>query len=145
MTVLRVAFIFFVLGAIPALAAEMRTETLEVRSANGAHEFRVEIAETMSERALGLMGRTDLKPDDGMLFIFPQSGLQYFWMKNTPSSLDIIFIGSDYKIKSIAANTVPFSEKVISSEVPAQYVLEVLAGRAAELGIKPGDRVIRIP
>ncbi len=66
-------------------------------------------------------------------------------MKNTPSSLDIIFIGSDYKIKSIAANTIPFSEEVISSEVPAQYVLEVLAGRAAELGIKPGDRVIRIP
>ncbi len=70
MTVLRVVFIFFVLGAIPALAAEMRTETLEVRSADGAHEFRVEIAETMAERAQGLMGRTDLKPMTGCFSSF---------------------------------------------------------------------------
>lgn len=145
MTVLRIAFIIFVLGVTSTLAAGMRTETLEVRSANGTHEFRVEVAETAAERAQGLMGRTDLTPDDGMLFIFPQSGLQYFWMRNTPTSLDIIFIGSDYIVRSIAANTVPYSEEVISSEVPAKYVLEVLAGRAAELGIKPGDRVIRIP
>ncbi|GHB34599.1 hypothetical protein GCM10007094_24880 [Pseudovibrio japonicus] len=145
MTVFRIAIIFLMLGVTSAFAAGMRTETLEVRSASGSHEFRVEIAETAAERAQGLMGRTDLTPDDGMLFIFPQSGLQYFWMRNTPSSLDIIFIGADYIVRSIAANTVPYSEEVISSEVPAKYVLEVLAGRAAELGIKPGDRVIRIP
>ncbi len=145
MTVLRIAFIFVMLGITSAVATGVRTETLEVRSTNGTHEFQVEIAETAAERAQGLMGRTDLAVDQGMLFIFPQSGLQYFWMKNTPSSLDIIFIGSDYKIKSIAANTVPYSEEIIPSGLPSRYVLEVLAGRAAELGIKPGDRVIRIP
>ncbi|WP_208979551.1 DUF192 domain-containing protein [Pseudovibrio axinellae] len=145
MRVIRLAFVFILLGAMSVLAADMRTETLEVRSGNGKHAFQVQVAESASDRAKGLMGRTDLTPDQGMLFIFPQSGLQYFWMKNTPSALDIIFIGTDYKIKRIAHNTVPFSEDVISSDVPVKYVLEVLAGRAAELGIKPGDRIIRIP
>ncbi|SFT35808.1 hypothetical protein SAMN05444141_10182 [Pseudovibrio denitrificans] len=145
MTVLRLAFLVLLMGVTTAFSAGMRTETVEVRSDNGTHEFQVEVAETADDRAQGLMGRTDLKPDQGMLFIFPQSGLQYFWMKNTPTSLDIIFIGSDYKIKSIAANTVPFSEEIIPSGLPAKYVLEILAGRAAELGIKPGDQVIRIP
>ncbi|KZK80277.1 hypothetical protein PsW64_02841 [Pseudovibrio sp. W64] len=145
MTVLRIAFIFVLLGMTSTVAAGMRTEILEVRSVNGTHEFQVQVAETPDDRAQGLMGRTDLTADQGMLFIFPQSGLQYFWMKNTPTSLDIIFIGSDYKVKSIAANTVPYSEEIIPSGLPAQYVLEVVAGRAAELGIQPGDRVIRIP
>ena len=145
MTVLRIAFLFALLGVTSAFAADMRTEILEVHSANRVHEFQVEIAETAEDRAQGLMGRIDLTPDQGMLFIFPKSGLQYFWMKNTPTSLDIIFIGSDYKVKSIAADTVPFSEEIIPSRLPARYVLEIVAGRAAELGIQPGDRVIRIP
>ncbi len=145
MKILRLALLLASLGMVSVSSAAMRTEGLRVHSAPGIHEFEVEVAEREQDRAQGLMGRTDLKPDQGMLFIFPQSGLQYFWMKDTPTSLDIIFIGADYKVKAIAAHTVPFSEDIIPSGVPAKYVLEVLAGRAAELGIKPGDRVIRVP
>lgn len=145
MAVLKWVVIAIVLGVSGSYAAGMRTETLEVRSASGKHEFQVEVAETAAARAQGLMGRTDLGANQGMLFIFPQTALQYFWMKNTPTALDIVFIGPDYKIKSIAQNTVPNSEDIIPSGLPAKYVLEVLAGRTAELGIKPGDRVIRIP
>ncbi|SDR04234.1 DUF192 domain-containing protein [Pseudovibrio sp. Tun.PSC04-5.I4] len=145
MAVLKWAVIAAMFCLSSAFAAELRTETIEVRSATGKHEFQVEVAENAAARAQGLMGRTDLSPDQGMLFVFSFSVPQNFWMKNTPSALDIIFIGSDNIIKSIAKNTVPYSEEIISSGVPAQYVLEVLAGRTMALGIKPGDRVIRIP
>lgn len=135
----------FLLSASGVNAGELLQETIEVRSETGKHAFRVEVAEDAPSRAKGLMFRTDLKSDEGMLFIFPYSVEQNFWMKNTPTSLDILFIGSDYEIKSITEHTTPYSLDVISSGAPAQYVLEILAGRSSELGIKPGDKVVRIP
>lgn len=135
----------FIMSVLGANAEELRRETVEVRSETGKHAFRVEVAEDAASRAKGLMFRTDLEPYEGMLFIFPYSVEQNFWMKNTPISLDILFIGSDYEVKSIAAHTTPYSLNVINSGAPAQYVLEILAGRSAELGIKPGDKIVRIP
>ena len=64
-----------------------------------------------------------------------------FWMKNTVLPLDLIFIGPDRRIINIAADAVPYSEDPIESEAPAGAVLELNAGRAAELGLSPGDRV----
>jgi len=145
MSALRLAFIIFLLSIFSSVAASLRKETIEVRAKSGVYEFVVEVAEKAQDRARGLMERTDLQPNGGMLFIFPYSVEQNFWMKNTPTSLDIIFIGSDYKIKSIAKNTKPYSENIIQSGVPAQYVLEILAGKTSELGIEVGDRIIRIP
>ena len=86
------------------------------------------------------MFRTELGPDEAM--IFPRQGdVASFWMKNTPLSLDIIFIDAVGRIIHIAEGTTPFSEKTISSQGPAQYVLELLAGTSRRLGIKPGDQV----
>lgn len=115
---------------------------LTVTAADGmVHEFAVEIARTPMEQAQGLMFRTRMAPDEGMLFPRDPPGPASFWMKNTVLSLDIIFIGPDDRVINVAANTVPYSEDPVVSEGPAAAVLELNAGRAAELGIGPGALV----
>ena len=116
-------------------------ESLAVFSGDTEHRFEVEIAATDRQRSMGLMFREDMPADHGMLFLFEAEGQRYFWMKNTPLPLDIIYIGANGKIVSIAADTEPFSLDAIPSGGPAKFVLEVNAGIAAELGIAPGDRV----
>ena len=106
----------------------------------GEHRFAAEVAATQEEQARGLMFRTQLGPDEAM--IFPRQGdVASFWMKNTPLPLDIIFIGQDRKIINIAAQTTPYSLENVTAEGPTAAVLEIPGGRAAELGIGPGDAV----
>ncbi|AOL93698.1 hypothetical protein BG023_11748 [Porphyrobacter sp. LM 6] len=103
--------------------------------------FRVELADTPEAQARGLMFRTSLGDNEGMLFPSEVPAPRSFWMKNTPLSLDIIFVGADGRISNIAANTVPYSLDSVPSAGFAIAVLELRAGRAAELGIVPGDTV----
>jgi uncharacterized membrane protein (UPF0127 family) len=111
-------------------------------SQNGkSHAFRVEVAATMEQQQKGLMFRTKMGPDEGMLFPSDMPALRSFWMKNTVIPLDIVFIGADHMISNIAANAVPYSLDPIPSSGPAIAVLELNGGRAAELGITPGARV----
>ena len=106
----------------------------------GEHRFAAEVAATQEEQARGLMFRTQPGPDEAM--IFPRQGdVASFWMKNTPLPLDIIFIGQDRKIINIAAQTTPYSLDSVSALGPTSAVLEIPGGRAAELGIGPGDAV----
>jgi uncharacterized membrane protein (UPF0127 family) len=116
-------------------------EDLSIVSANGVHSFKVEIADDEAERQHGLMDRPSMPRDHGMLFEFQDNRDRSFWMHNTHIPLDIIYIGRDGRIVSIAANATPFSETPIPSEGPATGVLELNGGQAAALGIKPGDRV----
>ena len=116
-------------------------EPLTVVTASGEHAFWVEIADTEEERSRGLMYREPLADDRGMLFQFPDADERGFWMRNTPSSLDIIYIGADGRIISIARHTTPFSETSIPSYGPAKGVLELRAGRSEEIGAQPGDLV----
>lgn len=120
---------------------QLRTEPLQVISGERIHEFEAEIAATDRERAQGLMFREKMAEKHGMLFIFDREGDRYFWMKNTPLPLDIIYIDAAGRIVSVAENTVPFSEKVIPSGAPARFVLELNAGMAKTLGISAGDQV----
>lgn len=103
--------------------------------------FRVELADTPEAQARGLMFRTQLGDNEGMIFPSAVPEPRSFWMKNTPLSLDIIFIGTDGRVLNIAANTVPYSLESVSSKGIASAVLELRAGRAAALGIVPGDKV----
>lgn len=136
-------------GDASASAADEQTAALlpvTIASANGRHKFKVERAVTPAQQERGLMYRTDLKPDGGMLFSpYPAEGgaprEASFWMKNTPTPLDILFIRADGTIATIAENTVPFSEMPVLSREPVAAVLELVGGRAAELGIAEGDRV----
>ena len=119
----------------------LRIVPLTVTTTSGAHRFAAELADTPQSQARGLMFRTELGPAEAMIFPFSAPRQASFWMRNTVIPLDIIFIGQDRRILNIAANTVPYSEDRILSEGPAAAVLELAGGRAAELGIAPGDRV----
>ena len=116
-------------------------EALTVVTASGEHAFWVEIADDDAERARGLMFRDPLADDRGMLFQFPDMAERGFWMENTPSSLDIIYIDDTGRIVSIARHATPFSRTTIPSYGPAKGVLEVRAGRTEEIGARPGDTV----
>lgn len=115
--------------------------TLTVSNGERHHSFRVEVAQTAQQQAHGLMYREKMGPDEGMLFPRTPPSPAAFWMKNTVLPLDIIFIGLDGKISNIVANAVPHSLDPRLSVGVAAAVLELNGGRAAELGIVPGDRV----
>ena len=117
-----------------------------VSGAGGRHVFRTDLAKTAAQQERGLMYRTGMKPDEAMLFWpYPPEGgparAANFWMKNTPTPLDIIFIRADGTVARIAENATPFSEAPIPSGEPVAAILEVVGGRAADLGIAEGDKV----
>lgn len=114
---------------------------LAVVSGETRHNFRVELADTPEAQARGMMFRNELSDDEGMLFPSDTPAMRSFWMKNTPLSLDIIFIGVDGRIINIAANTVPYSLASVYSAGITSAVLELRGGLSAELGIEPGDKV----
>ena len=116
-------------------------EPLTITTSSGEHRFMVEIADDDAERQRGLMEREPLADDRGMLFQFPDVAERGFWMRNTPSPLDIIYIDPRGRIVSIAKNATPQSDAVIPSNGPASGVLELRAGRADEIGARAGDRV----
>lgn len=102
----------------------------------------IEIAEDDEARGQGLMYRSKLKESQGMFFIFNREQPQSFWMRNTPLSLDIIFVNKNNEIVKIHKNTKPFSESSYASLRPAIYVVEVIAGYTDTYGIKEGDRIV---
>lgn len=123
-------------------AAGLEQVPLTIRSAGGkVHKFTVEVARTPEEQAQGLMNRSTLAPDRGMIFPHEPPRPASFWMKNTLIPLDMIFVRSDGTISSIAENTVPLSLEPVMSMETVAAVLEIPGGRSAELGIKAGDKV----
>lgn len=138
------ASVLVLVGAVlpsPASAAALREEPLEIVTAQRTVKFTVEVADTEETRDRGLMFRKSIAPDRGMLFDFKSPRQAAFWMRNTLISLDIIFITEDGRILTIARNAVPLSEVPIPSGGVIRGVLELAGGRAAQLGIYPGDRV----
>ncbi|MCK6615376.1 MAG: DUF192 domain-containing protein [Ignavibacteriaceae bacterium] len=101
----------------------------------------IEIADTEYEQALGLMYRTSMEQNQGMLFVFPAEEIRSFWMMNTLISLDMIFLDNNGKIVTIHRNTKTESEQSYRSTKPAKYVLEVIAGFCDIYGITEGDRM----
>lgn len=114
---------------------------LTVSTPQGRHVFRVEVAKTSQEQARGLMFRTAMGPDEGMVFPMNPPRTASFWMRNTVIPLDIIFVGTDGRILNIAANAVPYNEMPLPSAGVVKGVLELNGGRAAQLGIGPGSLV----
>ncbi len=103
--------------------------------------FLVELAETQEKQALGLMFRDSMPQDHGMLFIFPGESRRSFWMKNTRIPLDIFYFNSKLELVNVAENARPCRTSRCPgypSTGPAKYVLELNAGKAAELGVKAG-------
>ncbi len=121
--------------------SQLPTTRVVVDTKNGPAAFDVEVAADDASRERGLMYRTELAPNAGMLFDFGNEGFRSFWMKNTPRSLDIIFIRKDGTISTIAENTIPYSEDSVPSSEPVRAVLEINGGRSQALGIEAGNKV----
>ncbi len=146
LSLLLIAF----LAAVPATQAQQAqpsrvnfaTSQLVIESGGQRHSFTVELADNDERRALGLMYRTALAPDAGMLFDFKADQPVSMWMRNTRIPLDMLFVARDGRIVNIAQRTVPFSETTIPSRGPVRAVLEVAGGTAERLGLKPGDRLV---
>jgi hypothetical protein len=103
--------------------------------------FKVEVADTGENQSRGLMNRTSLPADGGMLFAFDGDDYRYFWMENTLIPLDMVFISGDGIIINIHENATPLSREVIRSGKPCRYVLEVNGGTCRAQGIEIGDKV----
>lgn len=104
-------------------------------------KIEIEAAIKPEERMQGLMYRTHMDEDKGMIFLFDHMEMQSFWMKNTVISLDIIFIDDKGVINTIHKKTMPYSEKSLPSKQKSQFVVEVNGGFCDRHGIKEGDLI----
>ncbi len=102
----------------------------------------IEIANNDETRTRGLMYRSSMKENQGMLFIFPREDYQSFWMKDTVIPLDMIFVNAKKEIVTIHKNTTPYSLKGYPSDEPAKYVVEVNAGFTDKYNIEIGDKIV---
>lgn len=127
--------------ALSALAVQAQDNQLTLKTQTGDYQFDVEVVDTPESRAQGLMFRTELAEDAGMLFDFKEEREVSFWMQNTLIPLDMIFISADGLVDTIHVNARPQDPTSIPSEVPVQYVLEIPGGRSVEIGLKLGDVV----
>ena len=93
--------------------------------------MNVEVARTEAQREHGLMGRKDLGPRDGMIFVFDRDDHLSFWMKDTPTPLSIAFLSKEGKVLEID-DMQPFSESIIRSRFSARYALEMRQGAFAD-------------
>lgn len=110
-------------------------------TAKGRFTYKVEMATTSAQQECGLMYRKAMPSDVGMAFPFAQPRSLTFWMENTPLPLDLIFVGADGRVVSIGKG-VPFTRDLIDSKGLATRVIELNAGQAQRIGLKPGDKVV---
>ncbi|MEG4209137.1 DUF192 domain-containing protein [Microcoleus sp. S13_B4] len=137
-------------GATGILAAQSPTATtsgqvlaVSARARIADRPIELEVAKTPEQQAIGLMYRTSLADDRGMLFEFKPARWVNFWMKNCKISLDMIFL-RDGVVEAIAAGTPPCTAEPCPTYGPdtvVDRVIELGGGRAAELGVKVGDRI----
>lgn len=128
------------MGSVPAWAAGVLPLTIDTH--DGRHlVYKVELAQTPQELSHGLMERTSVPENTGMLFDFGYDHPIAMWMKDTRVPLDMLFITADGKIVKIAQRTVPMSLETIPSPGPIRAVLEVAGGACERQGIHVGDRM----
>ena len=138
----------FVVGCLLVAAASgqaradnMRREIIVLNTQGGQTEIAAEIALSQPEQQLGLMFRTGMGDNEGMLFVYAQPQDLAMWMHNTYLALDMVFIRGNGTVARIEANAQPLSDRVIASGGAVRAVLELKAGTAQRLGLKAGDRV----
>jgi uncharacterized membrane protein (UPF0127 family) len=134
-------------NAATATAPSQPADALEkapllIAAAGGAHRFDVEVARTPAQQERGLMFRKTVDENGGMYFPMNPPRTASFWMKNTIVPLDMLFVRTDGTIAFLKANAEPYSRIPVSAGIPVAGVLELRGGRAADLGIKEGDRLL---
>ena len=138
------SFILFFLYSLYSSAEFLKKELLISNSENELKYFTVEVANNDKLRSLGFMGRTDIPEGTGMLFIWNDEAYRNFWMKNTPSSLDIIFFDKNGNFINVHENTIPYSLDNIPSLKPSKYVLELIAGSSKKFNLYNHSRIINL-
>jgi uncharacterized membrane protein (UPF0127 family) len=139
-----VSMLFLLVISAPVFAQPQPTlpqSDLVIWTEKGPQKFRVELADNDTSRAKGMMFRTTMAPDAGMLFDFKQEQMASFWMRNTLIPLDMLFIKADGTILNIHQRAIPKDETGINSAGPVRAVLELNGGTSSRLGIRAGDRV----
>jgi uncharacterized membrane protein (UPF0127 family) len=139
--------LFAVLTALVAVGAAAQTgpqKLAAIKLSAGMHVIRAEVAQTPEEHSIGLMFRTSMPTNDGMLFIFDRPGQQCFWMKNTLLPLSVAFVADDGSITNIEAMK-PQTLDAHCSTKEVRYVLEMNDGWFAKRGIKPGMKLQGAP
>jgi hypothetical protein len=131
--------LLLICGAGPALS--LPVETIGIDTPKGPAQFQVEVAADQQSQERGLMYRTKMAPSAGMIFDLHVAQPVGFWMKNTYLPLDIVFVRADGTISTIEPNATPMSTNSIRSAEPVRAVIELIGGRAHDLGIVPGARV----
>jgi len=122
-------------------APQFSSETLTIATKSGAsHPFTVELALDGAQREYGLMFRTQMSADHGMLFEFDKAQRVQMWMENTVLPLDMLFLDASGKVTHVVQNAVPYSRTIIDSGGPVKYVIEVNAGIVRKLGLAVGDK-----
>ena len=137
-----VVLAFLVINQSSALAAPCHPDRALFQGRGKPVEVAVEIADSDEERARGLMFRRDLPAGQGMLFIYESPQPVSFWMRNTLIPLDIVYIRPDGRVLSIARNARPLDETPLPAGGQIRAVLELAGGRAAQIGLLPGDKVV---
>jgi len=125
----------------PAPLRDLPQSRLQVVTDSGRHRFKVWIAADDASRDRGLMFVQELPRRHGLLFLFDSPRITAFWMKDTYLALDLIFIAEDGRVVNIIAGAKPLSLEPLWSAGPVKGALEVPAGTAARIGLRPGDRV----
>lgn len=137
---MAVAMLFATLLLAACEDPPMQSQQIQI----GAHAFQVEVAETRAQRARGLMGRTELAADAGMLFVFDAPGRHCFWMRDTPLPLSIAFIDDRGRITDLA-DMAPRDETPHCPSGDVRFALEVRQGEFARHGIRPGMQMNTCP
>ena len=116
-------------------------EQVIVTTDSGDIAFATEMATSDDTRSRGLMFRRSMGKREAMLFHWPSPRVISMWMRNTYISLDMLFVTADGTVVHVQANTVPQSLEVLSAGREVSAVMELVAGTAATLGIRPGSRL----
>ena len=138
--------LFLLFLVIPKLSfAEFLVKDLLISNSNGDIKlFTVEIADNDETRSIGFMEREIIPLGTGMLFIWEEEAYRNFWMKNTPSSLDILFFDGNGSFLNVVENTEPFSLRNIQSSKPSKYVLELVAGSSKIFNLNIGTQILNL-
>lgn len=126
-----------IIQAEPFIYDEISIET----QSGPVHDFKIELALTPRQQAKGMMGRTFMPEDSGILFVFRDVAPRSFWMKNTLIPLDMVFVARDGTINQVHDSAIPHDLTPVKSDAPAYAVLELKGGISAQLGIKQGDKI----
>jgi uncharacterized protein len=122
-------------------APHFASEPLSIASQGGkSYAFTVEVAANDAQREYGLMFRTEMAADHGMLFEFDTVQRVQMWMENTVLPLDMLFLDASGKVTHIVENAVPYSQTIVDSGGLVKYVIELNGGIAKKLGLAVGDR-----